>query len=251
MIALVEGMSRHAGILAVICTMAACGFQAQDAGVSVDDAAILSAVSRYRDSPAFVRLNQASYPSAIGDGAKVNIFVSTHAYAAYGSITPEVSGSGVVVPQGTLIVREVLQPKGAIEALAVMFKAPPGYNPAMGDLWLGVTDASGSPALDEAGAPRIGRLTDCADCHAARASDGYLFGVPEAVRPKLATPGSTPPPVPPLPPAPPPPPTPQPVCGDFVCNGAEACDVCEADCGRCDDDGGHGGKGGGNGSGKR
>jgi mono/diheme cytochrome c family protein len=113
----------------------------------------------------------------------------------------------------------------------------------MGDLWLGVTDASGNPALDEAGTPRIGRLTDCADCHAARASDGYLFGVAAAVRPKVVTPTPNPPPVPPLPT--PPPPTPQPVCGDFVCNGAESCEVCSADCGRChgpgDDDGGKGG----------
>src|SRR4029078_11808858 len=93
--------ARHVGILAVVCT-AGCGFQAEEAGVSVDDAASMSTLSRYPDSPAFVRLNQASYPSAIGDGAQVNIFVSTNAYAAYGSITPEVSGSGVVVPQGAL-----------------------------------------------------------------------------------------------------------------------------------------------------
>lgn len=240
--------SHPVGILAVVCATAGCGFQAQDAGVSVDDAAIMSTLSRYRDSPAFARLNQAPYPSAIGDSAKVNIFVSTNAYAAYGSITPDVSGSGVVVPQGTLLVREVLQPSGAIEALAVMFKAPAGYNPEMGDLWLGVADAAGRPALDDAGAPRLGRLAECATCHAARASDGYLFGVPAAVRPKVVTPTPNPPPVPPLPA--PPPPTPQPVCGDFVCNGAESCEVCEADCGRCDDDGGHGGKDGGKGSGK-
>jgi hypothetical protein len=134
-------------------------------------------------------------------------------------------------------------------ALSVMYKAPPGYYPDMGDLWLGVTDASGNPALDDAGAPRIGRLTECASCHAARASDGYLFGVPAAVRPKVVTPTATPPPVPPLPV--PPPPTPQPVCGDFVCNGAETCEVCSADCGPCPgDDDDHGGKGGGKGSGK-
>lgn len=257
MIAHVDDMpSRRVGILAVVCTTAGCDFQARDAGVSVDDAAIMSTLSGHRNSPAFVRLNEAPYPSAIGDGANVNIFVSTNAYAAYGSITPDSSGSGVVVPQGTLLVREVLQTNGAIGTLAVMFKAPKGYNAAMGDLWLGVTDASGNPTLDDAGAPRIGRLAECAECHAARASDGYLFGVPEAVRPQVAmpapTPTPTPPPVPPLPPPPPPPPMPPPICGDFVCNGDEDCKMCSADCGRChgpgdDDDGSGGGKGSGKG----
>jgi uncharacterized membrane protein YgcG len=220
----------------------------------VDEAAIMSTLGGHRDSPAFVRLNDAPYPTALGTGADINVYVSTNGYAAYASITPEVTGSGVTVPEGTLIVREVLEPSGAIKTLTLMYKGPKGYNPDLGDFWFGVTDPAGKPVPDPAGAPKIGRLAECYSCHTPRASDGWLFGVPADVRPVVTppttpTPTPTPPPVTPLPPAPPP--TAEPVCGDFFCNGNESCAVCPYDCGRCpdddddDDDDGGGGHGGG------
>jgi len=219
--------------------------------VSVDEAAIMSTLVGHRDSPAFVRLNDAPYPTALGTGADINVYVSANGYVPYASITPEVSGSKVTVPEGMLIVREVLEPSGAIKTLTLMYKGPKGYNPELGDFWFGVTDATGKPVLNDAGAPKIGRLSECYSCHIPRATDGYLFGVPADVRPVVTDPGTpvppTPPPVTPLPPAPPP--TPQPVCGDFACNGNESCSSCPYDCGRCDDDGG-GDDGGGGGKGK-
>jgi len=203
-----------------------------DINVGVDDAAIMSTLAGHRDSPAFVRLNDAPYPTALGTGADINVYVSANAYVPYASITPETSGSNITVPEGTLIVREVLEDSGAIKTLTLMYKGPTGYNPELGDFWFGVTDAEGTPVLDAAGAAKIGKLSECYGCHIPRASDGYLFGVPANVRPVLTDPTEpvppTPPPVMPLPP--PPAPTPDPVCGDFACNGDETCETCAYDC---------------------
>ena len=208
----------------------------------------MSTLGGHRDSPAFVRLNDAPYPTALGTGADINVYVSTNGYVPYATITPDTSGSNVVVPEGTLIVREVLEPSGAIKTLTLLYKGPKGYNPELGDFWFGVTDSAGKPVLDTAGAPKTGRLSECFSCHIPRATDGYLFGVPADVRPVVTTPGTpvppTPPPVTPLPPSPPP--TQQPVCGDFACNGNESCSSCPYDCGRCDDDGDDDGGGGDN-----
>jgi hypothetical protein len=219
-----------------------------DLAIKVDEAAIMSTLGGHRNSPAFVRLNAEPYPTALGTGADIHVYVSANGYASYGSITPEKSGSGIIVPEGTLIVREVLEPSGAIKTLTLMYKGPKGYNPDLGDFWFGVTDSAARPVLDAAGGPKTGRLAECYSCHIPRASDGYLFGVPADVRPVRPTMTPEPPPVPPLPPAPPP--TAEPVCGDFTCTGYENCSVCSYDCGRCpdddddDDDGGGGGSGG-------
>jgi hypothetical protein len=221
-------------------------------GVSVDESAIMSALSGHRESPAFVRLNDAPYATALGTGASINVYVSANGYVPYASITPDKTGSGAILPEGTLILREVLEPNGAIKTLTLMYKGPKGYNPDLGDFWFGVTDVAGKPALDTNNVAKLGRLAECYSCHTPRANDGYLFGVPASVRPQVATPTPTPPPVTPLPP--PPPPTQQPVCGDFVCNGNESCAVCAYDCGRCpepgdDDDDDDGDDGGGDGHG--
>jgi len=234
--------------------------QPENLSVGVDEAAIMSTLGGHRDSPAFVRLNDAPYPTALGTGADINVYVSANAYVAYASIVPDKTGSGVNVPEGTLIVREVLEPSGAIKTLTLMYKGPAGYNPDLGDFWFGVTDAALAPVLDTAGARKIGRVHECYSCHIPRASDGWLFGVPAEERPVVTppttpttptepTPAPTPPPVTPLPP--PPPPTKVPVCGDFACNGDESCSSCRYDCGRCpgDDDGGDHGGGGGKGKG--
>jgi hypothetical protein len=46
--------------------------------------------------------------TALPGRAHVNVWVSMNAYAAYAGITPEVEGSGLVAPEGTMLVREVL-----------------------------------------------------------------------------------------------------------------------------------------------
>ncbi len=97
----------------------------------------------------------------------------------YARIHPESSASSAAIAVGTVIVREVLDARGAIAKLTVMAKGPAGYDPSLGDWWFAEADPSGVP-LVENGAPRVGRLDDCHGCHVPRASEDYLFGVPKA-----------------------------------------------------------------------
>jgi len=208
---------------------------------AVDDRAILSTLASFRTSPAFQHVNRDSYETALGTGASIDLYVSSNGFAPYATIVPEADGSGAEVPEGTLIVREVKEASGAVKSLTLMYKGPRGYNPDLDDFWFGVTDPAGVPVQQD-GKPRVGKLTDCYSCHLARAQDGYLFGVSADNRP-----GQDPPPVV-EPPPPPPPPTSAPLCGDFICNGIESCQLCGFDCGICPpvgDDHGGGGHGGG------
>lgn len=230
-------------LLAIATLSTACSLQQASPSpdeVAMDDQAILSTAVHYRDSPAFVQVNDTAYASALGGGAFINLYVSTHAFPAYATIESDAAGTGVVVPEGTLIVREVLDEAGNVKRLTLMAKGPPGYNPDLGDFWFGVTEPDGTPVVEN-GAPRLGRLQDCYGCHLARASDDFLFGVPADNRKGLDTPeppsGGGDVPLPPPPPPPPLPPLPPAaICGDFVCEAGESCLSCEYDCGECDDD---------------
>jgi hypothetical protein len=154
-------------------------------GTAVDEQAMLSAVRAFRTSPAFVRLNQFEYTTALASKAQINVYVSSQAFAPYASIVPESKGSDVYVPEGTLIVRQVKGSAGAADTLTLMYKGPEGYNPDLGDFWFGVTDLAGVP-LQQAGVARTGRLEECYSCHLDRADDDFLFGVPAAMRPATA-----------------------------------------------------------------
>jgi hypothetical protein len=145
------------------------------APLGVDEASLLSMLPGYAQSPGFSRLNGAPYVTALPGGADVNVWVSMNAYAAYAGIAPEANGSGIVTPEGTMLVREVLGAGGEVAKLTLMYKGPAGYNPPVGDFWFGVTDARGVPQ-------KMGKLEECYGCHQERAHDGYLFGVPAAVR---------------------------------------------------------------------
>ena len=138
---------------------------------TIDEASITSVLGVFRDSPAFTAVSGAMYPSAI-DGSNVDVYVSGNAFAQFGSIMPEHADSGVIVPEGTFIVREVFDANGAALRLTLMVKGPAGYNPALGDFWFGIAKPDGS-ALEKSGL-----LTECFGCHLARAGDSYLFGVP-------------------------------------------------------------------------
>lgn len=214
------------------CTASSTG----EAVLDIDEQAILSSLADFRESPAFVPVNQATYETALGTGAAINVFVAAHAFDSYSKIAADASGSGATVPEDTLIIREVLDgPGGKLKTLTLMYKGPPGYNPDLADFWFGVTSPTGA-VIEENGIRKAGRLQECYACHLTRAQDGYLFGVPAANRPGV-TPPEQPPPME-EPPVEPPAPS-EPVCGDFSCDVGENCAICEYDCQACppDDDG--------------
>jgi hypothetical protein len=123
------------------------------------------------------RVNVQPYGSALGE-FDINCFVQGDV-ASFKRVHPEKTGSGVKVQPGTVIVREVLGDAGQVAKLTVMAKAPAGFDPSLGDWWFGVTDTQGIPLVDN-GAPLVGRLQQCHECHLGRASDDFLFGVPAA-----------------------------------------------------------------------
>jgi hypothetical protein len=223
-----------------LCMGSACsGAQGDGAGdaVTVDDQALLREALTYRDPQAFTPLNGLSYASALGGEAFINVYVSAGAFDTYAAVDPAVPGTGITLPEGTIIVREVLDAGGKVKRLTLMAKGPAGYNPDLGDYWFAVTEPDGTPVVEN-GATRVGRLTDCYGCHIPRASDDYLFGVPAD---KRQGPGDPPPapeeptPEQPTPPDNEPPPPPAPVCGDLVCEPEESIASCHWDCDRDDD----------------
>jgi hypothetical protein len=124
---------------------------------------------------AFTKISKAAYPSTLG-GFTINVMTNQDS-RDYRKIHPEATGSQTVILPGTLIVRQVLDPDGAVTKVTLMAKGPPGYDPSIGDWWFGVTDPSGAPLSDDSGV-QAGRLTACHGCHLPRADDDYLFGVP-------------------------------------------------------------------------
>ena len=213
-------------------------------GPTVDESPILASVAGggYRHNARFVAVNGAAYPSAVAAQSSINVWVTAADYASYTRISPDQTGSGASLAPGAMIVREVLDAAGAVGKLTLMVKGPPGYNPAVGDFWFGVTQPDGTPVVDN-GATQMGKVSECFGCHIPRAGDGFLFGVAPAHR---AAPGSTPPPmsggadggVAPADMGAPD------VCGDFICSASESCDSCPTDCHCCGNGNRHGHTGG-------
>lgn len=141
---------------------------------------VMSSLATYRGR--FVAIDRAPYASAIGSFAIVD-YVDPAAAPAFRAIHPESAAPNAPLPVGTIIVREVLAADGkTVAKLTLMAKGPTGYDPTLGDWWFGVTDATGAPLPDPStGQPQVGRLTACHGCHAPRAAQDFLFGVPADV----------------------------------------------------------------------
>jgi len=128
----------------------------------------------------FAQVNAESYKSDLGD-FKINVYINKNA-SDFRKVHPESSGSNKTFPQGTLIVRQVLDASGKVTKVTLMAKGPAGYDPRIGDWWFGVTDPAGVPLTDKNGV-QLGRMTDCHGCHIPRAADDFLFGVPSDKQP--------------------------------------------------------------------
>jgi hypothetical protein len=135
---------------------------------------------RYRGA-GFISCNAAPYPT--------ELHATRNAYAA---IEPAVSASGVHLPVGAVIVREVVA-AGEVTALTVMAKAEPGHFDEGGEWAYAVMTPDGGAFLaDDAGLPIRGRYPTCVSCHADRADDDSVFGVPPSYRFRAARGGETP-----------------------------------------------------------
>lgn len=126
----------------------------------------------------FERINATPFTSELPGGSLIDVWVSNFAAVEYSKVLLDGQGSGVDLPVGTVIVREVLDDNMEIKTLTLMIKNDPGYFPEGGDWWYGVADPSGIIINDANGVPMMGQLIECGSCHASRASDGFLFGVP-------------------------------------------------------------------------
>jgi hypothetical protein len=184
-----ERMRRTAVVAVAVVVLAAGCTQGIDAGLAPPDAAptpapdahTMDAVDRLmiREAAnvgAFTRVNRAPYASTVGT-FNIDVYVS-EAARTFRRIHPETTGSGVVMPVGTLIVRQVLDAQGQVTKVTLMAKQAVGYDATLGDWWFGVTDPTGVP-LDDGSGPEVGRMTACHGCHIPRAQDDYLFGVPQ------------------------------------------------------------------------
>lgn len=133
----------------------------------------------YRESR-YAMINASAYPTELSDTDVINVFVNESAASTYSQVHPESEGTGVRLPLGATIIREVLR-DGQLTKLTAMIKGPPGYFPEGGDYFYAVTSVDGSQILlDDQGAPLAGRLESCGTCHAARMQDDFLFGVVES-----------------------------------------------------------------------
>lgn len=140
------------------------------------DGAALARVGAYHDMD---ELSREPYASELAP-ARITVWFDGESEDEYLRIHPDVDGSGAHVAPGSMIVREVRDAAGTITKLTVMCKGPPGYNADLGDWWFAVTDPDGLPLPDAAGTPIVGKVGDCYSCHAERAADDFLFGMPAA-----------------------------------------------------------------------
>jgi hypothetical protein len=145
-------------------------------------AGVLSAVAdqAYQSGSIFTQASMA-YASTAVPGMYITEWVTSGAAATYAQISPDASGSGVTMPVGAAIVRQVGNASGSVQELTLLMKGPAGFNPSLGDWWFAVTDPNGVPLGDDAGV-QVGPLTQCESCHLPRSSDDFLFGVPPADR---------------------------------------------------------------------
>jgi hypothetical protein len=120
-------------------------------------------------------------PAALGVSSDlgpmlIDLWVSEEAVSDFLQIRPSIEGSGVELPPGSVILRDVIE-FGVRTKVTIMAKQQAGYFPEGGDFWYGVASVNGEILSDDTG-PLRGRLAQCGGCHAQRAQDGYLFGIP-------------------------------------------------------------------------
>lgn len=145
---------------------------------SLSNEAILGLLPGYKyRGEGFVLVNPKPFVSTVSPTKTISLWISEDGYDGFTRIDPDDSGSFSSVPEGTVIVREVLN-SGVLETITVMAKLREGSFPLGGDFWYASTTADGVIRTDDNGAPLAGLLQNCGTCHLRRNRDGFLFGAP-------------------------------------------------------------------------
>lgn len=119
------------------------------------------------------KVNAHDFPTAQHQGnPQVNVWTDELASSPYRALSVGSSTAGAV-PEGGMIVKEMLDPEGGPPLLTVMVRQPVGYDPANGDWWYGRLNADGSAT----NAKFVGRVGFCIGCHSGAAGRDHLFGV--------------------------------------------------------------------------
>jgi len=145
-----------------------------------DDAVERSAEERVLDramafqGDGFVEVSAEMVPSRAVAGLILE-WVTADAWSAFAQVSPDVTGSGVVLPDDSLIVRAVHDEEGALSKYTVAW-FPPGGG-ALEDIFFLVADPDWA-VMTVDGVRQAGSLSTCQGCHAAREDDGWVFGVP-------------------------------------------------------------------------
>lgn len=127
--------------------------------------------ARARDYQQLDRIDARPFQTAQHQGHPlVNVWADELASAPYRQLS---AGTPAIVPEGGMIVKEMLDADGGPPLLTVMVKQPTGYDGARGDWWYGRLDANGNAT----GPGFTGRVGFCIGCHIGAASHDYLFGV--------------------------------------------------------------------------
>ncbi len=165
----------------MLCQTIACTLEAAPVTDASLEARALTALQNQNFRQLY-QVNIQPYPTALSTTEVINVFVPATDVPTFSRLEPERPGSGIAVREDFLVVREVLD-AGQTQKLTVMIKGPPGYFPAGGDFFYGVTTPDGSQFLpDSQGFSQHGPVGACGECHARRAQDGFLFGVPAELR---------------------------------------------------------------------
>lgn len=168
-------------LLACACLATGCD-RADDRPILEDPEEIRDRVLSASESEFIMLTDRDAIPSMVVPDTMIRVMVSEEFAEDYALVDPAVTGSEVVLPPGTLVIRQLLTTDGEPDGLTMLTVGPPTSNEHVGDLWFGVLEADGEWRQDEDGQPMYGALASCSSCHAQRGSDGFLFGVPRIER---------------------------------------------------------------------
>ena len=137
---------------------------------------------QYLDNTFFTPMNRDPYSTALNATQDISLYVSRLGSSLYALIDPDKDGSNIVLPEGTMIVREVWDKDGSFLKYTVMVKREEGYFPESGNFYFAAIDPQGNFIKDANGQRQSGPLASCSVCHIPRSKDGFLFGVPKSTK---------------------------------------------------------------------